>query len=420
MRHASTHRLDGLMNNAGVMALPHRQHRRRLRDAVRHQPPRPLRAHRPAARPLLLAGARRPRVVTTSSHDAPDRADALGRPPDERRYQKWLVYGQTKLANLLFAFELDRRATRPAELASRRAPRVRGDRPAGHQRRGDRGLGRARVMGVLMATGNVLAGQSAEGGALPQLFVATAEGVASGDYYGPDGPFEMRGSPKAVGMSGAARDDEAPGTLWELSERRPASPTPGRPGPETPRDRALATALAGRPGAGPVWGAGGRRVLVELALMSSQVSSCTGPAWSTALSVSLSFAAHWKNRMVMTSRQEAAADQLHDHARHLLVVGDREPEHAVGNVVSRVDRPARERQPSGGHGRDDRRGRTGRSICAGYEMRSSGSGPTTGIHRRNDAWRRGTRCGPRSGRPLFSTTRVHHRDGPAVNSRNPR
>ena len=74
-------------------------------------------------------------------------------------------------------------------------------------------------MGVLMATGNMLAGQSAEGGALPQLFAATAEGVASGDYYGPDGPFEIRGAPKAVGMSGAARDSEAPATLWALSER---------------------------------------------------------------------------------------------------------------------------------------------------------------------------------------------------------
>ena len=75
-----------------------------------------------------------------------------------------------------------------------------------------------RVMGALMGAGNALAGQSAEAGALPQLYAATADGVASGDYYGPDGPFEMRGAPKKVGMSGAARDPEAPATLWELSE----------------------------------------------------------------------------------------------------------------------------------------------------------------------------------------------------------
>ena len=67
-------------------------------------------------------------------------------------------------------------------------------------------------MGALMATGNGLAGQSGRGGALPQLYAATPPDVASGDYYGPDGPFEMRGDPSGrhVGRRPRRRRRRAP------------------------------------------------------------------------------------------------------------------------------------------------------------------------------------------------------------------
>ena len=107
---------------------------RRLRDAVRHQPPRPLRAHRPpdagAAR-----GSRKSRVVTLSSE-----AHRIGHIDfddlqSERRYSKWRAYGQSKLANLLFARELSRRAVagRPGPAQRGRAPRLRVDEPAGRR-----------------------------------------------------------------------------------------------------------------------------------------------------------------------------------------------------------------------------------------------------------------------------------------------
>jgi hypothetical protein len=64
-----------------------------------------------------------------------------------------------------------------------------------------------------------LAAQSDAQGALPQLYAATMPDVRGGEYYGPNGPFEMRGSPKKVRGSGAARDRNAAQRLWEISER---------------------------------------------------------------------------------------------------------------------------------------------------------------------------------------------------------
>ena len=61
--------------------------------------------------------------------------------------------------------------------------------------------------------------QSDEQGAWPQLYAATMPQVRAGDYYGPGGPFEMRGSPKKVKPSRAAVDADAARRLWEISEK---------------------------------------------------------------------------------------------------------------------------------------------------------------------------------------------------------
>jgi hypothetical protein len=61
--------------------------------------------------------------------------------------------------------------------------------------------------------------QSDADGALPQLYAATMPDVAGGEYYGPSGLFEMRGSPEIVRASGAARDKGAAKRLWEISEK---------------------------------------------------------------------------------------------------------------------------------------------------------------------------------------------------------
>jgi hypothetical protein len=69
-----------------------------------------------------------------------------------------------------------------------------------------------------MVGGTRLFGQSDVQGALPSLYAATMP-LASGTYVGPDGLFEIRGAPKIVSASGAARDAEAARRLWEASER---------------------------------------------------------------------------------------------------------------------------------------------------------------------------------------------------------
>jgi hypothetical protein len=66
--------------------------------------------------------------------------------------------------------------------------------------------------------GNRLLAQSADRGALPQLYAATAPGVQGGEFYGPDGPGELRGDPVAVQPIDAARDLDAASHLWDVSE----------------------------------------------------------------------------------------------------------------------------------------------------------------------------------------------------------
>ena len=212
-------RVDVLMNNAGVMALPFG----RTADGFEMQFGTNHLGHY-ALTGLLLGALRRspaPRVVTTSSTFHRRGRNRWDDPNYEHTsYRKWSAYAQSKLANLLFMRELGRRAGEAGSpLVSAAAhPGYASTHLQQTSAKAVRsGLG-SRLMTAFMATGSVLAAQSAEAGALPQLYAATMPDVASGAFYGPDGPFEMRGGPKPVGMSGAARDDEAARALWARSE----------------------------------------------------------------------------------------------------------------------------------------------------------------------------------------------------------
>jgi NAD(P)-dependent dehydrogenase (short-subunit alcohol dehydrogenase family) len=210
-RHA---RLDVLVNNAGVMAIP----RRTTADGFEMQLGTNHLGHFALTGLLLprLLAAREPRVVTVSStaHRAGRmRWDDLH---GERRYQRWLHYGQSKLANLLFSYELDRRA-RAAGLPLVAAACHPGYSATNLQFVGARMDG-SRVWEAIMKWANGVFSQPADMGALPTLYAATAQGVRGGDYYGPDRMFETWGHPTKVGSSARSRDAESARRLWELSE----------------------------------------------------------------------------------------------------------------------------------------------------------------------------------------------------------
>jgi NAD(P)-dependent dehydrogenase (short-subunit alcohol dehydrogenase family) len=206
--------LSLLINNAGVMAIP----RGTTADGFERQLGTNHLGHFALTGLLLPALLRRPtsRVVTVSSN-----AHKMGRMnfedlQSERSYRRWRAYGQSKLANLLFAAELQRRADEAdAPLLSLAAH-------PGYAATNLTTAGPASgssLAGAAMRVFDRILGQSAEQGALPELYAATAPGVPGGVYVGPDGFGEQRGYPTVVQPTDAARDQAAAARLWEESER---------------------------------------------------------------------------------------------------------------------------------------------------------------------------------------------------------
>ncbi|MDQ3384438.1 MAG: oxidoreductase [Actinomycetota bacterium] len=208
-------RLDVLMNNAGVMAVP----KASTADGFESQLGTNHLGHVALTAQLLpaLLRAPAPRVVTTSSV-----AHRTGRMRwddlqwERGRYSRWAAYGQSKLANLLFAFELDRRAARAGTALCSVAAHP--GYAATHLQQVGPQLEGNKVKQALFALANVVVAQSDVQGALPQLYVATMPDVRGGEYWGPDGPGEVRGHPKRVGASRAATDEAAAARLWDLSQ----------------------------------------------------------------------------------------------------------------------------------------------------------------------------------------------------------
>jgi NAD(P)-dependent dehydrogenase (short-subunit alcohol dehydrogenase family) len=159
-----------------------------------------------------LAGRDDARVVTVSSG-----AHRMGRMnfddlQGERRYFRWSAYSQSKLANLLFAFELDRRLR-----AAGSGIRSLGAHP-GYAATNLQFAAAPQPDRFLMAISNRVFAQSQEMGALPLLYAATYPGLEGGTYVGPGGFMEQRGHPEPVEASKAAHDEDAARRLWEVSE----------------------------------------------------------------------------------------------------------------------------------------------------------------------------------------------------------
>ncbi|MGH0034222.1 MAG: oxidoreductase [Myxococcota bacterium] len=206
-------RLDLLCNNAGVMALPER----RTADGFEMQLGTNHLGHF-ALTGLLLARLRAAgsaRVVTVSSA-----MHRIGRMRFDdlqwtRGYRKWPAYGQSKLANLLFAYELQRRLEGAGwDVASLAAHP--GYASTSLQATGPRMEGNA-FMARFMEWANGIFSQSAAMGALPSLYAACAPEARGGEFYGPGGFMEMLGPPVRVESNRRSHDAESARRLWETS-----------------------------------------------------------------------------------------------------------------------------------------------------------------------------------------------------------
>ena len=198
--------IDVLVNNAGVMATPER----RTADGFELQIGTNHLGH--FALTNLLLPQIRERVVTVSStgHRVGEiHLDDLNW--ERRPYHSWRAYGQSKLANLLFTTELQRRLTEAGSPVRAMAVHP-GYSATNLQSRTGSGL-----MNVLGAVGNRIFAQSEEMGALPTLYAATQD-LPGDSFIGPDGFQQQRGHPTLVGRSSAAQDRVMARGLWELSE----------------------------------------------------------------------------------------------------------------------------------------------------------------------------------------------------------
>lgn len=207
-------RLDILINNAGLMAIP----RRTTADGFEMQLGTNHLGHFALTGLLLPLMLETPaaRAVTVSSG-----AHILGRVnfadlQGERFYQPWLAYGQSKLANLLFAYELQRKlaVTGGSTISVAAHP---GYAATNLQAVGPEMVGSAWGK-QLMSLSNRFFAQNAALGALPEVYAATLPGVRGGDYIGPDGLLGQGGRPKKVRSNGRSHDRAAASRLWAVSE----------------------------------------------------------------------------------------------------------------------------------------------------------------------------------------------------------
>jgi NAD(P)-dependent dehydrogenase (short-subunit alcohol dehydrogenase family) len=203
--------LDLLINNAGVMASP----RRLTADGFELHFGTNHLGHFALARLLLPLMEDRDdaRVVTLSSNAHKTvRGIAFDNLNGERRYFRWNAYGQSKLANLLFALELDRRLRAQGSTVKSLAAHP------GYAATNLQSAAAPLVDRLVMKVGNAVVAQDDEMGALSVLYAATEPGPEGGIHVGPDGIGEQRGHPKIVQPNRAARNEQTARRLWEVSE----------------------------------------------------------------------------------------------------------------------------------------------------------------------------------------------------------
>ncbi len=200
--------VDVLINNAGVMGTPKRTTKQglELQIGTNHF------GHYALTGLLMdrILQSDSPRVTNVASG-----AHRIGRMnfedlQSERSYNRWRAYGQSKLANLLFTYELQRRAAAAGSdlLVTAAHPGYAATNLQSHTES---------IQDAIMGVLNKIVAQSEEAGAWPTLYAAT-EDLPPSTYVGPDGFQEGRGHPRIVGSSSRARDEADAARLWQVSE----------------------------------------------------------------------------------------------------------------------------------------------------------------------------------------------------------
>jgi NAD(P)-dependent dehydrogenase (short-subunit alcohol dehydrogenase family) len=203
--------VDILVNNAGVMAAP----RAKTTDGFELQFGTNHLGHF-ALTGLLMATFKQrvgTRVVTVASNNHKAGKMRLDDLQGEQHYSRWGAYAQSKLANLLFMYELDRR------LKAAGLPMISVAAHPGYSATNLQLSGPPLYEQIFMRLANRLIAQTAEIGALPILYAATYPDVPGGSYVGPDGAAEMRGYPTLVQPTDRAKDLTVANELWHVSEK---------------------------------------------------------------------------------------------------------------------------------------------------------------------------------------------------------
>lgn len=210
--------LDLLINNAGVMNIP----QARTKDGFEMQFGTNHLGHFALTNLLLPYVTDRVVTVSSSMHKTPastrihfDNLNLTG------EYQPMTAYSQSKLANLLFTLELQRRLAESGSPV--RAMAAHPGYAATNLQSNDASLLRR----VFMGLGNRFMAQDSRAGALPTLYAAVQD-LPGASYVGPDGMFELRGAPTLVGRSAAASDPATARRLWSVSEELTGTSYPAR------------------------------------------------------------------------------------------------------------------------------------------------------------------------------------------------
>jgi len=200
-------RIDMLINNAGLMAIP------KQRTAQGHEMQFGVNVLAPFLLTTRLLPQITDRVVWTSSitHKGGGLdVDDLGW--QTRSYSRWKAYSATKLADLMLAYELQRRLLRSGSTVRSMAAHPGWSATELQSRTG------TPLDLVMKRVFNPTFAQGAAAGALPTLYAATVADLPGGSFIGPDGPAEVRGAPRPVGSTKISHDRELAAALWARCE----------------------------------------------------------------------------------------------------------------------------------------------------------------------------------------------------------